>query len=96
MAKKEKIVDLKSKPEKITDDQLKRVQGAVNNINRVQLDIGSLEVQKHEMMHNIAGSREELTVLQKEFEKDYGTFDINVQNGTINYLEENGETNKKD
>ena len=96
MAKKEKIVDLKSKPEKITDDQLKRVQSAVNNINRAQLEIGSLEVQKHEMMHNIAGSREELTVLQKEFEKDYGTFDINVQNGTINYLEENGETNKKD
>ena len=96
MTKKEKIVDLKSKPEKITDDQLKRVQGAVNNINRVQLDIGSLEVQKHEMMHNIAGLREELAKLQNEFEKEYGTFDINIQDGTINYLEENGETNKKD
>ena len=96
MAKKEKIVDLKSKPEKITEDQLKRVQGSVNNINRAQLEIGSLEVQKHEMMHNIAGLREELTKLQNEFEKEYGTFDINIQNGTINYLEENGETNKKD
>ena len=96
MAKKEKIVDLKSKPEKITDDQLKRVQSAVNNINRAQLEIGSLEVQKHEMMHNIAGLREELTKLQNEFEKEYGTFDINIQDGTINYLEENGETNKKD
>jgi len=96
MTKKEKIVDLKSKPEKITEDQLKRVQDAVNNINRAQLEIGSLEVQKHEMMHNIAGLREELAKLQNEFEKEYGTFDINIQNGTINYLEENGETNKKD
>ena len=96
MAKKEKIVDLKSKPEKITEDQLKRVQGSVNNINRAQLEIGSLEVQKHEMMHNIAGSREELTVLQKEFEKDYGTFDVDIQTGIINYPSENGETNKKD
>ena len=96
MTKKEKIVDLKSKPEKITEDQLKRVQGSVNNINRAQLEIGSLEVQKHEMMHNIAGLREELTKLQNEFEKEYGTFDINIQDGTINYLEENGETNKKD
>ena len=96
MAKKEKIVELKSKPEKITEDQLKRVQGSVNNINRAQLEIGSLEVQKHEMMHNIAGLREELTKLQNEFEKEYGTFDINIQDGTINYLEENGETNKKD
>ena len=96
MAKKEKIVELKSKPEKITEDQLKRVQGSVNNINRAQLEIGSLEVQKHEMMLNIAGLREELTKLQNEFEKEYGTFDINIQDGTINYLEENGETNKKD
>ncbi len=92
-----KIKELKGvKPEKITDDQLKRVQNAVNNINRAQLEIGSLEVQKHEMMHNIAGLREELTKLQNEFEKDYGTFDINIQDGTINYLEENGEANKKD
>ena len=92
-----KIKELKGvKPEKITDDQLKRVQSAVNNINRAQLEIGSLEVQKHEMMHNIAGLREELTKLQNEFEKEYGTFDINIQDGTINYLEENGETNKKD
>ena len=47
------------------------------------------------MMHNIAGLRDELTLLQKEFEKEYGTFDINIQNGTINYPE-NGEVNKKD
>ena len=47
-------------------------------------------------MHNISGSRESLTVLQKEFEKDYGTFDINIQDGTINYQEENGEADKKD
>ena len=46
MTKKEKIVELKSKPEKITEDQLKRVQGSVNNINSAQLAIGTLEVQK--------------------------------------------------
>ena len=39
MAKKEKIVDLKSKPEKITKEQLDRVQETVNNINRAQLEI---------------------------------------------------------
>ena len=93
--KKEKIVDLKPKAEKITDEQLKKVQDTVNGINRSQLEIGSIELRKHEMMHNIAGLRDELTLLQKEFEKEYGTFDINIQNGTINYPE-NGEVNKKD
>jgi len=95
MAKKEKIVDLKSKPEKITDEQLKKVQNTVNSINRAQLELGSIEIKKHEMMHSVAGFRDELTLLQGEFEKDYGTFDINIQDGTINYPD-NGEVNKKD
>ena len=81
-----KIKELKGiKPEKITDEQLKKVQDTVNNINRAQLEIGSIELKKHEMMHRIAGLRDELTLLQGEFEKDYGTFDINIQDGTINY-----------
>ena len=91
-----KIKELKGiKPEKITDEQLKKVQDTVNNLNRAQLEIGSMELKKHEMMHQIAGLRDELTVLQGEFEKEYGTFDINIQDGIINYPE-NGEVNKED
>ena len=86
-----KIKELKGiKPEKITEEQLKKVQDTVNNLNRSQLEIGSMEIKKHEMMHQIAGLRDGLTVLQSEFEKEYGTFDINIQDGTINYPE-NGE-----
>ena len=84
-----KIKELKGiKPEKITDEQLSKVQDTVNNINRAQLEIGSMELKKHELMHNIAGLRDQLTVLQKEFEKEYGTFDININDGTINYEED--------
>ena len=91
-----KIKELKGiKPEKITDEQLKKVQDTVNNINRAQLEIGSVELKKHEMMHQIAGLRDELTLLQTEFDKEYGTFDINIQDGTINYKED-GEADKKD
>ena len=91
-----KIKELKGiKPEKITDEQLKKVQDTVNNLNRAQLEIGSMEVKKHELMHQVAGLRDELTVLQGEFEKEYGTFDINIQDGIINYPE-NGEANKED
>jgi ppGpp synthetase/RelA/SpoT-type nucleotidyltranferase len=87
-----KIKELKGiKPEKITEDQLKKVQDSVNNINRAQLEIGSIELKKHELMHHIAGLRDELTVLQGEFEKDYGTFDVNIQDGIINYPKENGQ-----
>ena len=54
-----------------------------------------MEIKKHEIMHNIAGLRDELTKLQTEFETEYGTYDIDIQDGTINYSE-NGEANKKD
>ena len=92
-----KLKELKGiKPEKITDEQLEKVQDTVNNINRSQLEIGSMEVKKHELMHSIAGLRDELTLLQTEFEKEYGTFDININDGTINYEKENGEVNKED
>jgi hypothetical protein len=93
MAKKEKIVDLKSKPEKITKEQLEKVQKTINSINRTQLEIGSIELRKHDLLHGIAGLRDELTVLQSEFEKEYGTHDINIQDGTINYTKENGKVN---
>ena len=93
MAKKEKVVDLKPKAEKITDEQLKKVQDTVNSMNRAQLEIGSMEIRKHEIAHQIAGLRDELAVLQSEFEKEYGTFDVNIQDGTINYPAENGEVN---
>jgi len=84
-----KIKELKGiKPEKITAEQLEKVQNTVNGINRAQLEIGSIELKKHEMMHQIAGLRDELTLLQGEFEKDYGTFDINIQDGKINYKED--------
>ena len=60
-----KIKELKGiKPEKITDEQLKKIQDS-------------------------------LSAMQEEFEKEYGTFDINIQDGTINYKED-VEADKKD
>ena len=88
-----KVKDLR--PEKITDEQLEKIQGIINNLNKIQLDIGMLETRKHGMLHGIAGMQDELTLIQQELEKDYGTTDIDITNGTINYPE-NGQADKKD
>ena len=42
---KKKVVDLK--PEAISEDQLKELQQVVSAINKLQFDIGTMEVQKH-------------------------------------------------
>ena len=91
-----KIKELKGiKPEKITDEQLEKVQKLINSINRGQLEVGAMELQKHENMHGITILRGDLEKIQGELEKEYGTIDIDIKNGTINYPE-NGEVNKED
>ena len=92
--KKEDIIDLK--PEKITDEQLTKVQDQVNRINKFQLEVGMLESRKHALLHQVGAVQNEISETQVELEKQYGTADINVQDGTINYTKENGEADKKD
>ena len=79
--KGEKIVDLKPKAEKITDEQLQKVQGIVNTINRAQLDLGMLETRKHNMLHNITDMQDKLTSMQTDFEKEDGTYEIDIKTG---------------
>ena len=93
-AKAEEIVDLKPKAEKITDEQLKKVQSIVNTLNRAQLELGMMETKKHTLLHNIQTVQDQLTVIQSEFEKEYGTVNINIQTGEIDYTD--GKADKKD
>ena len=92
--KGDKIVDLKPKAEKITEEQLQKVQNTVNTLNRAQLELGMIETKKHNLLHNIMTVQDQLTLMQSEFEKEYGTNDINIQTGEINYKD--GEADKKD
>ncbi len=92
-----KIKELKvEKPEKVSPEQLQSIQRIVNKINSAQMNIGQLEARKHQILHMIAGVNDELTLLQDTLEKEYGTNDINIETGEINYAKENGETDKKD
>jgi ppGpp synthetase/RelA/SpoT-type nucleotidyltranferase len=84
------------KPEKVTEEQLKKIQSMVDRINQTQMNIGQLESRKHQALHFLAGINDELTLMQQELQKDYGTNDVNIQDGTINYPKENGETDKED
>ena len=92
-----KIKELKGiKPEKITDEQLEKVQSTINKMNRIQIELGAMEVRKHDALHSISALKDGLKILQDEFKKEYGTYDINIETGEINYEKENGEVNKKD
>ena len=92
MAKKEKLVDLK--PEKITDEQLNKIQTIVSNINKAQMEIVRYEAGKHTLLHTVYELQGELKVVQDELEKDYGTVNVNIETGVIQYPD-NEQADKK-
>ena len=86
MAKNEKVVDLK--PQNITTDELQNLQNLVNAVNRAQMEIGSIESRKHNLLHQVTGLQTQMATMQKTFEEVYGKVDINIQDGTITYPED--------
>ena len=80
-SKKDKLV--------ITEDQLNRLQNTINTLNRTQMQIGVFHTNIHQLLRNVDGMNNQLTLMQSEFEKEYGTKDINISDGTINYEQTN-------
>tara|TARA_R110002020_G_scaffold89870_4_gene219320 strand:+ start:385 stop:693 length:309 start_codon:yes stop_codon:yes gene_type:complete len=95
-----KIKELKGiqdiKPETITDEQLKNLQELVKDINLMHHQIGVSEAKKHSMIHAMGEGQNKLLEMQEMFKEEYGTTDIDINDGSIKYEKENGEVNKKD
>tara|TARA_X000001382_G_scaffold85977_1_gene61060 strand:+ start:639 stop:914 length:276 start_codon:yes stop_codon:yes gene_type:complete len=86
MAKKEKVVDLK--PTNITEEQLKGIQTLVAPINQAQMELGRIETRKHSVLHEVSELQKLLGEKQAELEKEYGKVNINIQDGAIEYVED--------
>tara|TARA_R100000700_G_C3151647_1_gene130134 strand:- start:89 stop:358 length:270 start_codon:yes stop_codon:yes gene_type:complete len=82
--KKEKVVDLKPKVDKISDKHLEELQGILNITNNLQYNIGKLEGQKHNLLHELSITQKRIIDMQDMLSKEYGTYDVNIADGTIN------------
>jgi cyclopropane fatty-acyl-phospholipid synthase-like methyltransferase len=79
-------VDLK--PEAISDEQLTTLQNVVQAINKLKMDIGQVEAQKHNMLHTLTQGNEQLSKIQSEIKDEYGeNIDVNINDGSIRYNE---------
>tara|TARA_E500000318_G_scaffold1875_1_gene2532 strand:- start:184 stop:435 length:252 start_codon:yes stop_codon:yes gene_type:complete len=81
---------------KIKDEQLEKLQGLVNNLNQIQSQLGSIELQKHGLLHQSGELQNGLKEFQNELEKEYGQVSINIQDGTYEEITEENESDKKD
>jgi len=95
MAKRKtpKVKDLR--PQKVTAEELKRLQELVNMVRQGEMQLGNIETKKHSLLHQITGVQEQIGLLQKDFQESYGDVDINITDGTIQYQEDE-QADKKD
>ena len=96
-----KIKELKGvKPEKINEQELATLQASVRTVDQLTAEVGTIEVRKHALMKAMESVQQRIEQLRVQLKNDYGTDNINIQDGTINYpetkAEEDGKTNKKD
>ena len=89
---KETVVDLAPKVEKVSDTQLNRVQATVSTMDRLTMELGRFEMQKHSILKGMENVQTDLDNLRQEFKREYGTDNINIQDGTIAYPPENPNT----
>jgi|TARA_R100000030_G_scaffold89051_1_gene73240 hypothetical protein len=96
-----KIKELKGvKPEKIKEQELATLQASVRTVDQLTAEVGTIEVRKHALMKAMESVQQRIEQLRVQLRNDYGTDNISIQDGTINYpetkAEENGKADKKD
>lgn len=80
-----------AKVEKITAEELEKLQGFVQGMNQAQLNIGGLEAQKMELLNQVAQIKEMLNEFQADLEKSYGKVSVSLVDGTISEDADNKE-----
>ena len=68
---------------KLEEQELKTLQDAINKVNSLQLQIGGIEAQKHELLHSITTATQELQKVQNELEEKYGSVSVDISTGEI-------------
>ena len=91
----EKEVELKVRAEKVSDEHLDKLQRLVNTINTLHYNIGKIEMQKHTMLHNLQITQDRVGVFQDTLMKEYGSFDVNIEDGKINWPKEGESEDEK-
>ena len=83
MAKRKtpKVKDLGSK--KITKEQLNEIQTVVRAIQGAQSDLGSIEVKKHNLLHEVMQLQAMANSVQEKLKEEYGDVDISIADGVI-------------
>ena len=68
---------------KLEKTELKELQIIIQRVNNLQMQIGSIQAQKHELLHAITDASTEFQVKQCLLKDKYGNVDIDITTGEI-------------
>jgi len=77
--------------EKVTKEELKELKTVVEKVNALQIQIGGIEIQKHELLHAVDLGAKELQTIQAKLQEEYGDVSIDLETGEIKENEPNKE-----
>ena len=77
----------------ITEDQLKKIQDFQKELNKLLNEVGFLEAQKAQVLGKFGEENKKTEDFKKELEKEYGSININLEDGTYEPIEK--EEDKK-
>ena len=77
----------------ITEDQLKKIQDFQKDLNKLLNEVGFLEAQKTAVLGKFQEINKETEAFKKELEDEYGSININLEDGSFTPIEK--EEDKK-
>ena len=86
-----KTIKLNTMDNKITEEELKKVQELQGQMNQTLSQVGLIEAQKHGLLHSIADLNKELEENKKVLEEKYGQIQINLEDGSFEEIKKEEE-----
>ena len=74
--------------EKISEEQLAELKKLQQEINSSLMNIGNTEIVKSQLLQRHTKLESDWKILSESLEKEYGSVNINLQDGTISEIEE--------
>lgn len=68
---------------KLKKQELEDLRTKVDKVNKLQIQIGGLELQKHDLLHATMVAVSDLESVQKDLKEIYGEITVNIETGEI-------------
>jgi predicted nucleic acid-binding Zn-ribbon protein len=85
-----------SETKKITAEQLESLVKNQRELNEILVNIGIVESQKHGLLHQLAEVNKVSEEFKTELQAEYGSININLEDGSYVEVEDTKEASKLD